>query len=179
MSAIPKVGMHLGTLGFIPCTLLHLWKCVSHLNTLGLMGLYISHLVANLMLGLQHWGTIIVVVHCVIEAHYVVISVDHVATNVHYVVSVHRNCFFFQILSLLFIVLSSPFVVSTTPIPTLSCLEDKTNICFICFTSLGKCVYATTSFDLWMSKGAHTLVVNFLKEDWILEHMLQLAYLKH
>jgi len=30
-----------------------------------------------------------------------------------------------------------------------------------------------------MSKGAHALVMNFLKEDWMLEHMLQLAYLKH
>jgi hypothetical protein len=34
---------------------------------------------------------------------------------------------------------------------------------------LPKCHYATTSFDLWISKGGHdgfTLVINFLGVDW-------------
>jgi len=130
MTTIPKVGVHLGALGFIPCTLPHLWKCVSHLNTLmkhtfNLMGPYTSHFVTNPMLGLRHWGTnIIVDVHCVIEVHCVVVGVDHVVTNVHCAISVHRVCLFFQILSLLFIMLYSPFVVSTTPIPTLSCKSE-------------------------------------------------------
>jgi hypothetical protein len=33
-SATPKVGVHLGVIGFILCTLPHLWKCVSHPNTI-------------------------------------------------------------------------------------------------------------------------------------------------
>jgi hypothetical protein len=60
-------------------------------------------------------GLLLVVgVHCVIEARFVVGGVDHVATNVHCVVSVHHVCLFSQVLSLLFIVLYSPFVVSAT-----------------------------------------------------------------
>ncbi len=39
---------------------------------------------------------------------------------------------------------------------------------------LKQCYYATTSFDLWMSKGAHdvfALVINFLNEEWQLQHI--------
>jgi len=57
----------------------------------------------------------------VVGAHCVIVGVDRVATNVDCVINVHRVCLFFQVLSLLFLVLYSPFVVSTTPIPTLSC----------------------------------------------------------
>jgi hypothetical protein len=44
--------------------------------------------------------------------------------------------------------------------------ENKSNVCYSCF---GKCHFATTSFDMWMSKGAYdvfTLDVNFLGNDW-------------
>jgi len=35
--------------------------------------------------------------------------------------------------------------------------------------TLKQCYFATTTFDLWMSKGAHdvfALVINFLNEKW-------------
>jgi hypothetical protein len=55
-SAIPKVGMHLGVIGL---HLLHSPPFVKMCFTLkhiffNLMGLYILHLVTNLMFGLQH-----------------------------------------------------------------------------------------------------------------------------
>jgi len=34
MNAIPKMEVHLGIIGSISCTFPHLWKCVSHMNTL-------------------------------------------------------------------------------------------------------------------------------------------------
>jgi hypothetical protein len=37
------------------------------------------------------------------------------------------------------------------------------------FPKLTDCIFATTSFDLWMSKGAHdifALVINFLGSNW-------------
>jgi hypothetical protein len=40
--------------------------------------------------------------------------------------------------------------------------------------TLKQCYFATTSFDLWMSKGAHdvfALVINFLNEKWQPQHI--------
>jgi hypothetical protein len=54
-SAIPKVGMHLGIIGLHPLHSLPFVKvCFTPKYTFGFMGLYISHLVTNPMLGLQH-----------------------------------------------------------------------------------------------------------------------------
>jgi hypothetical protein len=46
-------------------------------------------------------------------------------------------------------------------------LMEKTKYFFV-FPTLAKCHYATTSFNLLMSKGAYNifaLVINFLKND--------------
>ncbi len=54
-NATPKVGVHLGVIGFHPLHFPHLWKCVSHLNTFFWPhGLCISRLVMNPMLRLWH-----------------------------------------------------------------------------------------------------------------------------
>ncbi len=40
--------------------------------------------------------------------------------------------------------------------------------------TLKQCYFATTTFDLWMSKGTHdvfALVINFLNEKWQPQHM--------
>jgi hypothetical protein len=40
---------------------------------------------------------------------------------------------------------------------------------------LKQCYFVTTSFDLWMSKGAHdvfALVINFLNEEWQPQHII-------
>jgi hypothetical protein len=39
---------------------------------------------------------------------------------------------------------------------------------------LAKCVFVTTIFDLWMSKGPHdvfALVLNFLEKKWMSKHI--------
>ncbi len=50
---------------------------------------------------------------------------------------------------------------------------EKTNRLYI-FPSIAKCYITITSFDLWMSKGAHdvfALVVNFLGSNWQSKHI--------
>ncbi len=45
---------------------------------------------------------------------------------------------------------------------------EKTKQIYV-LPKLTYCIYATTSFDLWMSKGAHdifALVMNFLGSNW-------------
>jgi len=55
MSATPKVGMHLGVIGLHPLHSPPFVKvCFTPKHTLGLMGIYISHFVADPMLGLRH-----------------------------------------------------------------------------------------------------------------------------
>jgi hypothetical protein len=51
-------------------------------------------------------------------------------------------------------------------------LVEKTKQKYI-LPKLKQC-YSATSFDLWMSKGAHdvfTLVISFLSEKWQLQHI--------
>jgi hypothetical protein len=46
---------------------------------------------------------------------------------------------------------------------------DKKNEISICFTKIGRLYIATTSFNLWISKGAHdifALLINFLGSYW-------------
>jgi hypothetical protein len=50
----------------------------------------------------------------------------------------------------------------------LSRLVEKTNELYV-LPTLADCHSTTTSFDLWMSKGAYdvfALVINFLNYDW-------------
>jgi hypothetical protein len=52
-------------------------------------------------------------------------------------------------------------------------LVEKKNELYV-FPALAKCHYATTNFDLWMSKGAYdvfALVINFLSNDWQPKHV--------
>ncbi len=47
-------------------------------------------------------------------------------------------------------------------------LIEKTNQQYVLIT-LGNCFFTTTSFDLWMCKGAYdvfALMINFLGSDW-------------
>ncbi len=47
-------------------------------------------------------------------------------------------------------------------------LVEKTKQIYV-LQKLTNCIFATTSFDLWMSKGAHdifVLIINFLGCDW-------------
>jgi hypothetical protein len=51
---------------------------------------------------------------------------------------------------------------------TLPRLVEKTIEVYV-FHALAECYYATTIFNLWMSKGGYdmfTLVVNFLSNNW-------------
>jgi len=59
-------------------------------------------------------------------------------------------------------------------------LIEKTKQTFVLLVLL-YCVFVITSFNLWMSKGAHevfALVVKFLGEDWMLKRII-MGCLKH
>jgi hypothetical protein len=56
---------------------------------------------------------------------------------------------------------------------TLVDVVDKTKQKYM-LPKLKQCYYATISFDLWMSKGAHdvfALMINFLNEGWQPQHI--------
>lgn len=59
-------------------------------------------------------------------------------------------------------------------------LIEKTKQTFVLLV-LVYCVFVITSFNLWMSEGAHevfALVVKFLGEDWMLKRII-MGCLKH